>query len=386
MRIPKGDQDLVRRQNRALIINLLRLHGTLSRTEIADRTGLAPSCLTRVVRELLEEGVVREMGKQGSSGGRPAVLLSLNPEYAVSIGVKVERERVLAASVDMTGRIVRRDAIAIDSPPSPQCVLEVTGRLAERLAAERTLGIGLAVSGFVDPTAGVDLYSPILGWERVPLREPLEARLGLPVWVENDVNALALAERWYGAGRQFQHFICITVGEGIGAGVVLSGEIYRGAFGGAGEVGHMTIDPDGPVCRCQERGCLEVYASDRFLKEEASRLGFASVDAMAHAARNGQGAAAREAFTRMGRFLGLGAKNLVNLLNPEAVVLGGERMDAADLFLPALEDVVRRHSFPAEADRLAIVPAELGSDGFLIGAATLVAAEFFRVPAQGGLE
>jgi predicted NBD/HSP70 family sugar kinase len=265
-------------------------------------------------------------------------------------------------------------------------VFASVARLVQRLASgKRVLGVGLAISGFVDPVTGMDLYSPILGWERVPVRGPLEAKLDLPVWVENDVNALALAERWYGAGRRYQHFICITVGEGIGAGVVLQGELYRGAFGGAGEVGHMTINPDGPVCRCQERGCLEVYASDRFLREEAERLGYTSVSDMALAARNGEGAAARGAFARMGRFLGLGAKNLVNLLNPEAVVLGGERMDAADLFLPSLEDEVRRHSFPAAAEKLFIVPAELGADGFLVGAATLVAAEFFRVPARGGL-
>ena len=384
MRLQKGDQDLVRRQNRAIIINLLRLNGPLSRTEIADRAGLAPSCLTRLVRELLSEDLVVEIGKSDSSGGRPAVLVALNREYARTLGVKVERRRILAASVDMSGAIVERSEVRFDHAPSPDEALAAIVTLAGRLQHGRTLGLGVAISGFVDPMTGVDLYSPILGWEKTPLRDPLAERLSLPVWVENDVNALALAERWYGAGRQFQHFVCITVGEGIGAGVVIHGELYRGAFGGAGELGHMTIDPDGPVCRCQERGCLEVYASDRFLLEEAERLGYASIADAAAAARNG-GGTAREAFERMGRFLGFGAKNLVNLLNPEAIVLGGERMEEADLFLPALEEEVRRHSFPAEAERLRIVPAELGSDGFLIGSATLVAAEFFRLPARGGL-
>jgi N-acetylglucosamine repressor len=384
VRLQKGNQDLVRRQNRAIIINLLRLNGPLSRTDIAERAGLAPSCLTRVVRELLNEGVVAEIGKTGSSGGRPAVLVALNANYARTIGVKVESRRILAASVDMSGAIVARAETAFDDAPSPSVAINAIVRLTDKLRVGRTLGVGVSISGFVDPITGADLYSPILGWEKVPLREPLARRLSLPVWVENDVNALALAERWYGAGRRFQHFVCITVGEGIGAGVVIHGEIYRGAFGGAGELGHMTIDPDGPVCRCQERGCLEVYASDRFLIEEAHRLGFPTIAEMAAAARDG-GSGAREAFARMGKFLGFGTKNLVNLLNPEAVVLGGERMDEADLFLPALEEEVRRHSFPAEAERLCIVPAELGADGFLIGPATLVAADFFRLPARGGL-
>ena len=384
MRLQKGDQDLVRRQNRGIIINLLRLDGSLSRTDIAERAGLAPSCLTRVVRDLLNEGVVVEIGKSGSSGGRPAVLVALNAGYARTIGVKVEYRRILAASVDMSGAIVARAETTFDDVPSPSVAIDAIVRLTDKLRVGKTLGVGVSISGFVDPITGADLYSPILGWEKVPLREPLAQRLSLPVWVENDVNALALAERWYGAGRRFQHFVCITVGEGIGAGVVIHGEIYRGAFGGAGELGHITIDPDGPVCRCQERGCLEVYASDRFLIEEALRLGFPTIEEMAAAARDG-GSGAREAFARMGKFLGFGTKNLVNLLNPEAVVLGGERMDEADLFLPALEEEVRRHSFPAEAERLCIVPAELGADGFLIGPATLVAADFFRLPARGGL-
>lgn len=385
MQLQKGDQDLVRRQNRAIITNLLRLNGPLSRTDIAERAGLAPSCLTRLVRELLAEGVVVEIGKQGSSGGRPAVLVALNADYARTIGVKVEARRILAASVDMSGLIVERAERRFGRAPSPEAAIDAIADLATELRGERTLGLGVSISGFVDPVTGVDLYSPILGWKQAPLRAPLAERLSLPVWVENDVNALALAERWYGAGRAFRHFVCITVGEGIGAGVVIEGEIYRGAFGGAGELGHITIDPDGPICRCQERGCLEVYASDRFLAEEAQRLGHATIGDMAAAAR-GDRSDARDAFARMGKSLGLGTKNLVNLLNPEAVILGGERMEEADLFMPALEDEVCRHSFPAEAEKLRIIPAELGPDGFLIGPATLVAADFFRLPARGDLE
>jgi glucokinase-like ROK family protein len=328
--------------------------------------------------------LVIEIGMSSSTGGRPAVLVALNPEYCRTIGVKVERTRVLAAAVDLTGAIRERAEVLFKTPPSPASVITAIEKLAKELTFDHVLGIGISVSGFVDPATGVDLYSPILGWRNVPLRDPIAERIGLPVWIENDVNALALAERWYGAGRNFNHFICITVGEGIGAGIVIGGEIYRGAFGGAGELGHITIDPDGPVCRCQERGCLEVYASDFFLAEEASRLGYTDIQGLIDAARD-SGTEAQQVFACMGRYLGLGAKNLVNLLNPEAVILGGERMDASDLFMSAIEDEVRRHSFPSEAERLQIVQTELGSDGFLIGSATLVAADFFRIPAKEAL-
>jgi len=381
MRVPKGDQRLLRRHNRGLVLNLLRERGPLSRTELSQRTGLAPSVLTRLIRDLVAEGVVVESGKAESNGGRRPTLLELNPDYAHVIGLKVERARLLGARVDLGGRIRARAAVDLPEHPRPQRFLELAGQLAAELLRGKTLGVGIGVSGFVDAVRGVDLYSPILDWREVPISEPLARVTGLPVYLENDVNALTLAERWYGAGRAFRNFVCVTVGEGIGAGVVIGGELYRGAFGGAGEVGHMTIDPDGPRCRCGERGCLEVFASDRFLLRRAGELGYPDIGALAAAARDGD-PAAQAAFQDMGRALGIGVKNLVNLLNPEAVVLGGERMEHQDLFLPAFEEEVRRHSFPKEAEILAIERAQLGEDGFLVGAAALVIREFFRLPTE----
>jgi len=377
----KGDQGLVRSQNRALVINLLRTHGPLSRADIAKQTGLAPSALTRLMRILLDEGIVEEVGKADSSGGRPATLVGLNQSHASSIGIKIERRRVLAARVDLGGAITHHSESPIDDPADPTATLDTIAELIDALIENRILGIGVCVSGFVDPLTGTNLFSPILKWENVGILEALAARFDIPIRVENDVNALALAECWYGAGAGHENFVCITVGEGIGAGVVIGGDVYHGAHGGAGELGHITIDPNGPVCRCRERGCLEVYASDRFLEEEAERLGYSGIDGMISAARDGSDEA-KDAFTQMGRNLGIGARNLVNLLNPEAIVLGGERMDEEDLFFDAFVEEVRRHSFPAEAAQLEIVPAQLGRDGFVIGAATLAAVEFFRLPAQ----
>ena len=382
MRAPKGDQNLLRRHNRGLVLNLLREQGPLSRTELSHRTGLAPSVLTRLIRELLSEGVVMEAGKAESNGGRRPTLLALNPSYASAIGLKVERTRLLGARVDLAGRIRARGAVPFPERLDPQRFLQLARGLVEELGEGRLLGVGIGISGFVDAARGIELYSPILGWREVPLAAPLSQLVGLSVYLENDVNALTLAERWYGAGRAFRNFVCVTVGEGIGAGVVIGGELYRGATGGAGELGHTTINPDGPRCRCGERGCLEVYASDRFLLSQAKALGYESIEELAAVARDGD-RAAQAVFTEMGRALGIGVKNLVNLLNPEAVVLGGERLDAADLFLPAFEEQVRRHSFPKEAEDLVIVPAELGEEGFLIGAATLAVREFFRLPAEG---
>ncbi len=383
MQIIKGDQGLIRDHNRGLIIHLLRTAGPSSRADIARKTGLAPSALTRLMRELIAEGLVVEAGKRPSHarGGRRPTLVAFNPRFATTIGIKVEEDRVLGARVDLEGKIEAREETPFSTPPAPSDVLAKLVRTVRALKHGKTLGVGICISGSVDPAHGVDLYSPILGWRNVTLQAPLEEELGLSVRVENDVNALTLAEHWYGAGQEYRNFVCLTVGEGIGAGVVINGELYRGTFGGAGEVGHITIDPDGPRCRCGERGCLEVFASDHFLLAEANKRGFSDIESLEKAARAHTGDA-HDVFTRMGRYLGIGAKNLVNLLNPEAIILGGERMDAADLFLPAFEDEVRNHSFPEAAKELKIVPTALGEDGFVIGAATLIISEFFRLPTE----
>jgi predicted NBD/HSP70 family sugar kinase len=381
MREAKGNQRFIREYNRGLVVNLLRTDGPMSRADLARRTGLAPSALTQRIRDLIDEGLVTETGKGESSTGRPPTLVSLNPNYASAVGVKIERTRLRAARVNLAGTVRARYEIDFDPFPEPLELISLLEKAVEHLNSTRILGVGISVSGFVDTINGIDLYSPILGWENVPLVEPLKERLDLPVHLENDVNALTVAESWHGAGADYRNFFCLTVGEGIGAGLVVDGSLYRGAFGGAGEAGHMMIDPSGPRCRCGERGCLEVFASDQYLKREALRLGYADIDQLEQASRE-QDEQAIGVFERMGHYLGIGAKNLVNVLNPQAIVLGGERMEASDLFLPAFEAEVREHSFAEAAKDLEIVPALLGEDGFLIGAATIVAAEFFQLPTE----
>ncbi|NOX44245.1 MAG: ROK family transcriptional regulator, partial [Caldiserica bacterium] len=222
-RARKGNNDLLRHHNRALIVDLLRRKGPLSRAELSRLTGLAPSALSRLSAALISEGLVRELGKTPSPTGRPPILLGLNPEYASSVGVKIEAQRVLAARVDLLGR-VREETTVPFADRSPEAVLPALERAISRMFRGKILGIGIAVSGFVDSVAGRCLFSPILDWHGVELARPLTERFGVPVHVENDVNALTLAEARYGAGRGITDFVCITVGEGLGAGIVIGGK------------------------------------------------------------------------------------------------------------------------------------------------------------------
>ncbi len=378
--VRKGDNVLLRDHNRALLINLLRSRGSLSRAELSRITGLAPSALSRLSSQLLAEGIVVEVGKGESGRGRPPILLSLNPDYASSIGVKIEARGILAARVDITGR-ARDEAEIPFSEPSPDKVLSAAVEAISEVWKGKVLGIGVAVSGFVDSTRGVCLFSPILGWRGVEVSAPLKRRFGVEVHVENDVNALTLAEARYGAGKGHSDFVCVTVGEGLGAGIVIGGRLYRGAFGGAGEFGHTLFDPSGPRCRCGERGCLELFASDRFLVRRAKGIG-TTLEGLSEAARGGD-PRATEIFRELGRNLGYGLKDLVNLLNPEVIVIGGERTTSdGDLFLPEAERVLREHSFPGASEKVRVVKASLGKEGFLIGAAEVFIERFFSVPME----
>jgi N-acetylglucosamine repressor len=379
MQTLKANSEQTRLRNRSLILGHLRASGPLSRTELSKRTALAPSALSVLTRDLVNEEILKESGKASQAIGRPRTLLSLNPNFASSIGFKVERSRLLAARIGIFGTISARAEIKFVHSPSPEDVIEGCRQLSDELGTSNSLGVGLCTSGLIDPESGANLFSPILEWRNAPLRSPLAEALSQRVWVENDVNALALAEKWYGVGQDCQHFVCITVGEGIGAGVVIGGELYRGVSGGAGEIGHTTYRHDGEICRCGERGCLEMYASDAFLISEADRLGLDGIHALAAAARSGSDDALK-VFLQMGFHLGMGVKDVVNLLNPEVIVLGGERMDVADLFLEAFEEAVRRHAFPEEARDLGIRTVALGEDGFLIGAGTLPIASYFANP------
>jgi glucokinase-like ROK family protein len=385
--IYKGDNQLLKDLNRGLVVNVIRLKGPISRTQIAKEVGLESSTITSITRYLLDIGMIKEVGEDKSKGGRRPILLDLNLEYGATIGVKIESSRVLFGLTSLRGGILSRAEEHFPKGSRSDVVISAIKQGIDRLAQGiNLLGIGIGVSGFVDLERGISTYSPILKWKDAKIAEPLRERYKVPVFVDNDVNTLTLAELWYGAGRRFKNFICVTIGEGIGAGIVIDGRLYEGAIGGAGEIGHTCIQPNGPKCRCGEAGCLEVFASDIFLvrraEEVLSRKGSFEAptpEELLIAAKQGD-PTARGIFEEMGRYLGIGLRNAVNLLNPEAIILGGERMDAFEYFSPALEKEVRKHSFPGVSKELEIVPAELGEDGWLIGAATLSMRSLFKLP------
>ncbi len=383
--------DLIGERTRAEIFALVLTAGPLSRTALAGRLGLSPSTVTRLLAPLVEGGYLRETTSEAVGPGRPRRLLHVNTHRHFVVGVKIAPTHVAAVLTDMGAQVVRRAEAPIPDS-SPETALAASVELTERLlsevpaAADHVLGIGVGVSGHVDSPAGVCRYSALLGWRKVDVAGPLSAATGLPVVVNNDVNTLVVAERWFGEGRDVDSFAVVTIGSGIGCGLLLDGSLFSGASGMAGELGHMPMDPDGPLCSCGRRGCLEALACTEAVLGRLRRQGVPGVDdieAAAALARSGAGAraeVARAAFAAAGDALGRGLAGLCNLLNLEKIVIAGEGAAQHDLFGAAMTAALERHAF-SEAARDCVVQIDpVTDDLWARGAACLVIKETVRAP------
>lgn len=374
-------KELMHDLNTRAITSLLYNESPISRSEIAKSTSLAPATVSNITSRLISSGLVKETGAGKSTGGRKPTLLDIDRTFGYVVAVKIEARKVITGLYDLRTNKLDGNSATFSPEPNYRTILDIIFRAVKSYDDQKEIiGVGIGVSGLITDEGEI-IYSPILNWEDLPLAEDLYTELSLPIIVDNDVNALTLAEGWIGAGKDFDNFLCVTVGEGIGAGLMIDGSLYRGAIGGAGEIGHVTVDPDGPRCRCGERGCLEALASDYFLRNEIVKHDFnpLTINHLISLAETGD-PKALDIFRRMGHSLGLGIKNLVNTLNPEAVILGGERLSEADYFMSEMEEEVLNHSFPQEAKKLKILRAKLGKEGWLIGPASLSIRNFFSLP------
>lgn len=411
-----ASREWVKRINRNSILNLIKSRAPISRSEIATRSGLSPATVSNLVGELIEEGLVHEVGAAAASRGRPPMLLKLNNRAGYVVGVKVRGDSVTAVLTDLDAEVLayqimdlperdRREQpparVQAEAPMDPYPVIDTVSALVTATIASsgvspsRVLGVGIGLAGLIDGLAGVVRYSPVFGWRDLNLADPLRSALGFDVFLENDVNTLTVAEQWFGRGHGCDHFAVVTVGTGIGVGLVVNGQFYGGLGGGAGELGHMTVSPRGPVCACGKRGCLEALASDRAVVAHARRemragrrtamrdAASLNIDELAVAADEGD-PLARQVLGTAGRWLGMGIAALVNLLSPELVIVGGEGVAAGRWRLDPMRDAFRKHAFDglAEQTRLLVEPA--GDETWARGAACVVLGELYKSPLHLG--
>lgn len=399
-RLPVANRELIRAINRSSVLNLVKTHGPLSRTGVARLSGLSPATVTDIVAELIGERLVYEKEPGDSTGGRRPILLAINHTARYAIGIKLMEQQIIAALTDLSATVLAgitqplEDGQSLDR--AVQALAAAVETLVEQAGAERQklVGVGVGLAGVVDSARGVCRYSPVFSWRNAPLRDLLQARIGIPVYLDNDVNTLTLAERLFGAGQGVDDFLVVTVGRGVGMGIVVHGQPYRGTRGGGGEFGHTVLDPNGPLCGCGKRGCLEAYVSDpailRMAREALARGEIALGAQDLTAPRLVELACAgnqplQSVFRQAGQMLGLGIANLIDVFSPRLIIITGEGVRAGDLLFRPMRESIHRHAFADLADDAAIVIQEWGDDAWARGAASLVLQEFFRSPIEGGV-
>lgn len=379
-----GSSKVIRRMNASLILDRIR-KGPCSRADIARDTRLTPATVSNLVGELVAQGLVREAGEGVSSGGRKPILLSLDPNGGYVAGVHIGVRMLGVAITDLLCRPLARRTVPKLDNMSPQELVAVATEIVTELLAELSItkdairGVGVATPGPTDPANGVVLLCPELpGWAEVPLGPMLEEALGFSAIVEKDANAAALAEHWYGAGQDVDNVLFVYAGEGIGSGMVLRGELYRGNRNGAGELGHMSVAVDGIPCHCGNIGCMERYASGTALRLAAQEVWGrpVSLTEVLGEAQSGNPEAC-DLLDRAARYMGMGLVSAVNLYSPERVLVGGPIPTIYPRYIEIAAATVSEHAYPTLRN-VQVAPAGLDPDSVLLGAAALGLHSLFR--------
>ncbi|MDQ2588387.1 sugar kinase [Saccharothrix yanglingensis] len=383
-----------RPKTRGVVLDVIRAARSISRVELATATGLTGATISEVVRELLGDGLVVEAGRGAPTGGKPRTMVQLNPPARYGVGVQLERNACVIVVVDLAGRPVARTSFhGVSSMPPEQALPLVASRVDALLTTagvdrEKVLGVGLVSYGPQDRGTGVLLTpQPTEEWYDYPVAPRLAESLGLPVLLDNDAAAAAIGEYWMGAVDPHSTYGCFYMATGIGGGVVVAGEVYRGSSSNSAEIGHISIDVNGDECPCGNVGCLENYAGPSALVRQALAMpdlarrlaldpaadDFLTEFARIAAAANAGDPEARELVERSARYLGHAAVTVSVLFDLDAIVLAGQSFAVAgSIYQFVIQQELDRRLFARKAHPVRVVPAVNGSDAAAIGGAILV--------------
>ena len=395
----------MRRFNEATVLNTIREHGPISRIELARRIGLTESTITSIVRQLLSDELVCQDRMGRSTGGRPPQFLRLNESWGVIVGIAIGVSTTIVALSDYSGKLISRMECPTHRDPRylAQSLADRVLHLVQQRddIRQKLQGIGVAMPGLCNPSSGQVVYSANLGWEKVEfgslLGEALKGRLDSPLFFEGEVRATALAEIWFGHWYQSVHgnVVTVWVGDGMGAGIIIGSQLYSGSTFGAGEVGHVSLSPEGPECLCGNRGCWEVYCSDdstvkRYLGSVQDELQPGSappcnitIKEVIDLAAGGD-VKAQSALRETGRYLGKGMSILINSLNPDDIIVHGRITRAWPFVYPEMIKEVQSYSLRTNREGLGILPSSLPEDPRVLGAVAIVFSHRFPFPKVGG--
>ena len=385
----------LRRENRAAVLWSLYLSQLRSRQELGAATGLSAASVTNVIRELIDEGVVIETGLAESDGGRPRAMLGMNPRYGYVIGVDIGETRTRVELFDLTMTERAKAEYPLDRAAEHD-VAVVVGQIASGLDTvlatsgidrEHILGVGVGVPGIIERGPEVLVHGQTYGWDAVPLGKLLRARTDLPLRFDNGAKTMGRAELWFGAGRGARNAVMVLIGSGVGASLISGGATYQGATSSAAEFGHVTVAVGGRKCRCGAAGCLEAYAGAAAILERYGRPMAADDQELALAELIGAADTSSRADGVLGEtaeYLGAGIGSLINLFNPEQVILGGwAGLLLGARLLPEIRESARRHSLRHLFAATSIDLGQLGPGAVARGAATLPMENFLNGSAGG---
>jgi len=387
----------VREFNRSLVLGAIRAYSPISRIELAELTSLTPTTITSLVDEFMEKGLVKEVGNIKGEAGRSRTLLSINNEAYYVLGIDLARTSISCGVADLVGNLATVKRVSSDLaqhfPVTLNTLKETVYSLLQEInpqIREKIIAIGIGSPGPLSPSRGVIISPPnFTGWRDVPLKEIIEEEFNLPTFIENDARACALGEKWFGCCKNgIDNFVYLAVGTGVGAGIIINGEIYRGAGELAGEIGHTTVDVDGPRCSCGNYGCLELYTSVNSLIERVEKQlshvikedPLETLSFFYRTVREGD-LKAVEILNDYCFWLGIGVVNVMNMFSPQAIVLGREALvGGADLVIPRVEKMVRERGFSIASQQTKILASSIGQDTGVLGAATIALQEFYKDP------
>ena len=403
-RSKSGKASIVKEINTKNVLDIIRKHGPISRIEIAEITGLTPATITNITSELIDNKLIIEGEAGDSSGGRRPIMLKIRTDYYRVIGIYIGSRKIRIITSDLMANIKHKKEIKYDKDEvSIEYVKEILDReLVPIISKYRSknkglVGIGVGIHGVVDNKRGVSVIAPNLGWKNANIAEMLSESYGIPVFIDNNTRTMALGENWFGSGKNASSFFCLNIEYGVGGSFFINDKPVNGISFGAGEIGHTTVDINGEICNCGNRGCLETVASVKALLKQAyeqypqnksskiykgneiNSINDIMPEDLYEAAKQGDELAV-SLIKKMGENIGIGIANIINILNPELVIINGEIISTGEILLTPIIETVRRRGFSNSVNSTGIVLSKLGSVAYLKGAVVLATQHIFDNP------
>jgi glucokinase-like ROK family protein len=394
-----ANKKLMRAINRFKILHTICAHKLISRVDITKATGLSQATVTGITASLIDEGLLLEKRPGESEGGRPPILIALNPDGAYAVGVYLSISQINVLIIDLEATILASYAMPLKKQNyAPEAVADKIVQAVQEcmwqanFSRNEISGIGIGLPGLVDSHTGLIRFLPNYQWEKVNLRDIVQKKIDHPTYIENSANSLALAEQWFGEGRGIDNFIVVTLEYGVGMGIIINGQLYRGHQGTAGEFGHTTVDPDGPLCRCGKKGCIEAFVGNNAILREAEAAAQknewkpnnpadVTIEEVILAAREGA-PCLRNIFAQAGRVFAIGLSNLIRIFNPAKIIISGKGVNAGDLLFDSMYKTIPQYISSRANGDTEIVIKSWNQHAYARGSGTVVLQEIFKSPAN----